>query len=91
MTIEEIQKQITELQKIVESMQKQKMEISRHFTGDYIKLYKGKQYRRMESENIPIWEYFSEEDSRWIIESEVESEKLEEVYCNDCVHSKLKT
>jgi len=85
MTIEEIQKQIVELQRIVESMQIQKLEVSRHFTGDYFKPYRGKQYRRMESENIPIWEHFCDKSGEWTVVSSDEVELLEDTYCSECV------
>lgn len=91
MTIEEIQKQIVELQKIVESIQSQKLEISRHFTGEYFKPYRGKQYRRMESENVPIWEFFCEINGEWIVLTGNDVNLLEETYCNECITSTTKS
>jgi hypothetical protein len=86
-TLEEVQKQIDDLQKIVDTMKEPKMEVSRNFTGQYFKPYKNKQYRRMESENIPIWEYFQENKKDWVMLEKSESEKLEEIYTQDCILS----
>ena len=83
-TIEEIKKQLSELQKIVDSMKEPKMEVSRHFTGEYFKQYNGKQYRRMESDNIAIWEYFWEVKRDWVPLEKLEAEEMEETYIKDC-------
>jgi hypothetical protein len=84
-TIEEVQKQIEELQKIVNSMKEPRMEISRNFTGEYFKPYRGKQYRRMESDGIPIWEYFWDVKRDWVMLENQEVEELEEIYIRDCI------
>lgn len=84
-TIEEIKRQLAELQKIVDSMKEPKMEVSRHFTGEYLKPYNGKQYRRMESENIPIWEYFWDVKRDWVPLEKIEAEAMEEIYIKDCI------
>jgi hypothetical protein len=84
-TIEEIKKQLSDLQKIVDSMKEPKIEVIRSFTGEYFKPYNGKQYRRMESENIPIWEYFWESKRDWVPLEKMESEGLEEIYIRDCI------
>lgn len=83
-TLEQVQRQLAELQKIVESMKEPKMEVSRHFTGEYFKPYNGKQYRRMESDNIPIWEYFWDIKRDWVPLEKIESENMEEIYIRDC-------
>lgn len=83
-TLEQIQKQLAELQKIVDSMKEPKLEVSRQFTGEYFKPYGGKQYRRMESDNIPIWEYFWDAKRDWVPLEKSETEELEETYIRDC-------
>lgn len=80
-TLNQVKKQLAELQKIVDAMSEIKMEVSRQFTGQYIKPYNGKQYRRMESEGVSIWECFSETDGWVTLENPKE---LEEVYTRDC-------
>jgi hypothetical protein len=84
-TLEQVQRQLVELQKIVDSMKEPRLEVSRHFTGEYFKSYNGKQYRRMESQNIPIWEYFWDIKRDWVPLEKLESENMEEIYIRDCV------
>lgn len=84
-SIEEIKKQLAELQQIVESMKEPKIEVSRSFTGEYFKPYNGNQYRRMESENIPVWEYFWDVKRDWVPLERIESESMEELYIRDCI------
>jgi hypothetical protein len=84
-TLDEVKKQLSELQKIVDSMKEPRMEVSRHFTGEYFKPHRGKQYRRMESDNIPIWEYFWDIKRDWVPLEKTESEEMEELYIRDCI------
>lgn len=83
-TLEELKRQLADLQKVVDSMKEPRLEVSRHFTGDYFKPYNGKQYRRMESDNIPIWEYFWDIKRDWVPLERIEAESMEEIYINDC-------
>lgn len=85
LTIEEIEKQISDLQKVVESMKDPKMEVSRHFTGQYFSPYQGRQYRRMESEGIPIWECYLDIKKEWVPLNKTESRDLEKIYLKDCI------
>ena len=82
-TIEQIEAQIAELQKTLEELKNPKMEVSRKFTGQYFKPYKGIQYRRMESEGIPLWEFFSVKE--WVLADKKQSEELEKIYLTDCI------
>lgn len=84
-TLDQIKQQLVELQKVVDSMKEPRLEVSRRFTGDYFKAYNGKQYRRMESENIPIWEYFWDVKRDWVPLERPEAENMEEIYIRDCI------
>ena len=83
-SIEEIQEQITNLQRTLETLKNPKMEVSRHFTGQYFTPYQGRQYRRMESGGIPIWECFLDIKKEWVMVNKPESEQLEKCYLSDC-------
>jgi hypothetical protein len=85
LTIEQIEQQIADLQKTLDDLKNPKLKVSRSFTGKYFELYSGAQYRRMESEGIPIWEMFMQLKSDWIVLNDSESKKLEDVYLRDCV------
>ena len=90
-TIDEIQNQISDLQKLLDTMKNPALEISRNFTGQYFKLYKEKQYRRMESDGVAIWECFIETKKDWYLLDKMEIKKLEELYIKDCVPTIVKT
>jgi hypothetical protein len=85
LTIEQIEEQIATLQQTLEQLKNPKMEVSRHFTGQYFAPYQGVQYRRMESDGIPIWETFLDIKKEWVLIEKGESKKLEETYLKDCV------
>ena len=85
LTIEEIQNQISSLQKTLDELKSPKMEISRNFTGQYLKPHQGNHYRRMESDYIPIWEIFLSTNSEWKVLGEKQSEELENIFVRDCV------
>jgi hypothetical protein len=87
LSIEQIEQQISELQKALEVMKNPKMEVVRHFTGQYFAPYQGRQYRRMESEGIPIWECYLDIKKEWVIVSAQELEKLEKIYFEDCIQT----
>ncbi len=82
LSIEQIEEQIAELQKTLEALKNPKLEIIRQFTGQYFAPYQGGQYRRMESENIPIWECFIDD---WVKLDSKQSEELEKIYLKDCL------
>lgn len=84
-TIEEIESQIAELQKTLNELKNPKLKITRRFTGQYFEPFQEKLYRRMESENIPIWECFSDSNKDWSIIDKVEADKLEKTYIKDCL------
>jgi hypothetical protein len=83
-SIEQIEAQIAELQATLEKLKNPKLEVSRQFTGQYFAPYKGVQYRRMESEGIPIWESFIDLKKEWVSLNPQEAKKLEELYLKDC-------
>jgi hypothetical protein len=83
--IEQLESQIAELQKTLDELRNSKLEITRQFTGQYFSPYQGRQYRRMESEGIPIWEYFMGE---WIKVDSPQSEDLETQYQTECAPQK---
>lgn len=85
LTIEQIQEQISNLQKLVDDMKSPKLEIGRFFTGQYFKPYRNIQYRRMESEGISIWEYYNTTKREWIVLPKTEVKELEALYNRDCI------
>ena len=85
LTIEQIEEQISSLQKKLEELKNPKLEVIRQFTGQYFSPYQGKQYRRMESEGIPIWECFLDLKKEWVAVNSQEAEKLENIYLSECV------
>ncbi len=83
--IEAIQNQIAELQSQLVELKKPKLEIIRTYTGEYFDLYEDNKYRRLVSEEIPIWEqYFSVHD-KWIPVDASGTALLEEIYAKDCL------
>jgi hypothetical protein len=89
--IEQIEEQIASLQKKLEELKNTKLEIVRQFTGQYFAPYQGKQYRRMESEGIPIWEIYLENKNDWVTLIHNESEQLEEFYQREYPSTKKRT
>lgn len=85
LTIEQIEQQIADLQKVLYDLKNPKLKVTREFTGQYFEPYDGKQYRRMESAGIPIWETYLETKSEWVTLSEKEIAQLEQIYIKDCV------
>ena len=85
LTIEQIEQQIADLQKTLNQLKNPKLEVYRNFTGQYFAPYQGRQYRRMESEGIPIWECFLDIKKEWVVVNEQESSNLEKIFLKDCV------
>jgi len=88
LTIEQIEEQITNLQQTLEQLKNPKLEVSRNFTGQYFAPYQGILYRRMESDGVPIWEFFMDSKKEWVIINAKELRELEKKYQKDCVSSK---
>lgn len=88
LTIEQIESQISELQKTLEALKNPKLEVVRQFTGQYFAPYQGNQFRRMESDGVPIWECFID---NWVKVERQQSEDLEAMYLKDCVGKPEKT
>lgn len=84
LTIEQIEEQISNLQQTLEELKNPKLKVSREFTGQYFHPYQARQYRRMESEGIPIWESYVDLKKEWIVLSNQESKELEKTYSKDC-------
>ena len=85
LTIEQIEEQMRVLQRTLEELKNPRLEVSRHFTGQYFSLYEGRQYRRMESSGIPIWESYLDIKKEWVQVDNRENTKLEKIYQQDCV------
>jgi hypothetical protein len=88
LTIEQIEEQIVNLQKTLETLKNPKLEVSRSFTGQYFAPYQGILYRRMESDGVPIWESYLEIKKEWVLTPSKELKQLEKIYQNDCVVQK---
>jgi hypothetical protein len=84
-TIEEIEKQIAELQKTLEQLKNPKLTVTRDFMGEYFAPYQGRLFRRMESEGIPIWEAYLDIKENWVMLTKQESDNLEKIYHKDCI------
>jgi hypothetical protein len=85
LTIEQIEEQISNLQKTLDELKNPKLQVIRQFTGQYFAPYQGRQYRRMESEGIPIWECYLDIKKEWVLVETRENKQLEKIYLNDCV------
>jgi hypothetical protein len=85
LTIEQIEEQIATLQQTLEQLKNPKLEVARHFTGQYFAPYQGRLYRRMESEGVPIWETYLDIKKEWVLVQSQESKQLEKTYVTDCV------
>jgi hypothetical protein len=85
LTIEQIEEQIATLQQTLETLKNPKLEVARHFTGQYFAPYQGRLFRRMESDGIPIWETYLDIKKEWVLVQSQESRELEKTYLKDCV------
>jgi hypothetical protein len=85
LTIEQIEEQIANLQQTLEQLKNPKLEVARHFSGEYFAPYQGSLYRRMESEGVPIWEIYLEIKKEWVLVEAKETKKLEKIYQQDCI------
>jgi hypothetical protein len=85
LTIEQIEEQIATLQQTLETLKNPKLEVSRHFTGQYFAPYQGRLFRRMESDGVPIWETYLDIKKEWVLTETRESRELEKTYLKDCV------
>jgi hypothetical protein len=85
LTIKQIEEQIATLQQTLETLKNPKLEVARHFTGQYFAPYQGRLFRRMESDGVPIWETYLDIKKEWILVQSQESRELEKTYLKDCV------
>jgi hypothetical protein len=85
LTIEQIEEQIATLQQTLEQLKNPRLEVARHFSGQYFSPYQGRLYRRMESDGIPIWETYLDIKKEWVLVETKESKQLEKIYQQDCV------
>jgi hypothetical protein len=88
LTIEQIEEQIANLQQTLEQLKNPKLEVTREFTGQYFAPYQGIQYRRMESEGVPIWETYLDIKKEWVPLDGKEKRELEKTYQQDCATTK---
>jgi hypothetical protein len=91
LTIEQIEEQIATLQQTLETLKNPKLEVARHFTGQYFAPYQGRLFRRMESDGIPIWETYLDIKKEWVLVQSQESRELEKTYLKDCVTNTQET
>jgi hypothetical protein len=91
MTIKEIEEQMLMLQSSLDKLKNPTLQVSRYFTGQYFAPYEGRQYRRMESEGIPIWECFLDLKKEWVQVEKREGVGIEKIYQQDCVVEEEKT
>jgi hypothetical protein len=84
LTIEQIEEQIANLQQTLEQLKNPKLEVARHFSGQYFSPYQGRLYRRMESDGVPIWETYLDIKKEWVVVDTRESKDLEKAYQQDC-------
>jgi hypothetical protein len=85
LTIEQIEEQIATLQQTLETLKNPKLEVARHFTGQYFQPYQGRLYRRMESDGVPIWETYLDIKKEWVLLNSTEIRDIEKIYQQDCV------
>jgi hypothetical protein len=85
LTIEQIEEQIANLQQTLEELKNPKLEVARHFSGQYFAPYQGRLYRRMESEGVPIWETYLDIKKEWVLVEAKETKNLEKTYQQDCI------
>jgi hypothetical protein len=88
LTIQQIEEQMLQLQSSLDKLKNSKLQVSRYFTGQYFSPYEGRQYRRMESSGIPIWECYLDIKKEWVQVDKREDTKLEKIYQQDCVVEK---
>ena len=84
LTIEQIEEQIANLQQTLEQLKNPKLEVSRHFSGQYFAPYQGKLYRRMISENVSIWETYLDIKKELVLIKQKEMAEMERLYQQDC-------
>lgn len=90
LTIEQIEEQIANLQQTLTELKNQKLKVSRNFTGQYFEPYQGLLYRRMESDGVPIWEFYFDTKREWVIANSKDLRELENKYKKDCCVSSHK-
>jgi hypothetical protein len=91
LTIEQIEEQIATLQQTLETLKNPKLEVARHFMGQYFEPYQGFLYKRMESDEVPIWEVYLDIKKEWVLVNSKELMKLEDIYQKDCVSDTKET
>lgn len=91
LTIQQIEEQMLVLQKTLEELKNPKLQVSRYFTGEYFNPYEGMQYRRMESEGVPVWECFLPTKKEWVHLNKQEGAKFEKIYSKNCAFTEEAT
>ena len=85
LTIQQIEQQIAELQKTLDELKNPKLKVSRNFTGQYFEPYEGKTLRRMESDNVPIWELYVDTKKEWVLMNTRDLKYYEDLYEKHCI------
>jgi hypothetical protein len=85
LTIEQLEEQIATLKQTLEKMKNPKLQVSRSFTGQYFEPYQGFLYKRMESDEVPIWEVYLDIKKEWTLVPSKQLMELEDTYQKDCV------
>jgi regulator of replication initiation timing len=78
--IKALEDQLKELQSQLDNLKNNKLEVVRSYTGEIFSPYEGNQYRRLLSDDIPIWEQFNSSENTWILMSEDKSDYMESIY-----------
>jgi hypothetical protein len=78
--IKALEDQLKELQSQLDNLKNNKLEVVRSYTGEIFSPYEGNQYRRLLSEDIPIWEQFNPSENTWDLMPEEKSDYMESIY-----------
>lgn len=78
--IKALEDQLKELQSQLDNLKNNKLEVVRSYTGEIFSPYEGNQYRRLVSNDVPIWEQFNQSENTWDLLSEEKSDYMESLY-----------
>lgn len=81
--IKALEDQLKELQMQLNNLKVTKLEVVRSYTGEIFSPYEGNQYRRLVSDDVPIWEQFNQDENNWIPMSEEKSDYMESIYTKE--------
>jgi hypothetical protein len=81
--IKALEDQLKELQMQLNNLKVTKLEVVRSYTGEIFSPYEGNQYRRLVSDDVPIWEQFNQDENNWVPMSEEKSDYMESIYTKE--------